>query len=196
MSKYKNPSDIKNHSQIKLYENKIGFNEYNAVSDWHKIMPKIYLGNMGSAKDKQFFKNKNIKAVLNVTNTVPNYFNSNDIEYMRIPVEDSLKVYDYNKMYQFLQIAADFIYKHAILQKEAILIQCVAGRQRSAICIAAFLVKYKNMTPYEACKFIMERRHESFHFGLSLNFEQSLNEFYKDIKKCEFKYREPKFTPY
>jgi protein-tyrosine phosphatase len=156
-------------------------------------MSKIYLGTIYASEDPDFFKNRNIKAVLNCSNDIPHSFKSKDIEYMRIPVEDSLKIYDYNKMYHFLNIAADFIYKHAVLQKQAILIQCFAGKQRSAISVAAFLVKYHNMTPYEACKYIMEKRPEAFHFGLSLNFEQSLQEFYKDIKKCPFKSRQPKF---
>lgn len=189
------PADIRKHSPIKNYEKLKGFDEDKPVSNVNKIMSKIYLGNIEAAKDSSFFKTKNIQAVLNCSNDIPNYFKSKDIEYMRIPVEDSLKVYDYNKMYHFLPMAADFIYKHAVLQKEAVFVQCAQGRQRSSICIAAFLVKYHNMTPYEACKYIMKKRPEAFHFGLSLNFEQTLEEFYKDIKKCPFKVRQPKFKP-
>jgi protein-tyrosine phosphatase len=187
------PADIRKHSPIKNYEKLKGFDEDKPVSNYSKIMSKIYLGTIYASEDPDFFKNRNIKAVLNCSNDIPHSFKSKDIEYMRIPVEDSLKIYDYNKMYHFLNIAADFIYKHAVLQKQAILIQCFAGKQRSAISVAAFLVKYHNMTPYEACKYIMEKRPEAFHFGLSLNFEQSLQEFYKDIKKCPFKSRQPKF---
>ena len=67
------------------------------------------------------------------------------------------------------------------------------GRQRSAACVAAFLMMYENLTPYEACLYITKKRVEAFHFNLSLNFEQSLEEFYKDIKKCPKKIRQPKF---
>jgi len=67
------------------------------------------------------------------------------------------------------------------------------GRQRSAACLAAYLIKYHNLTPYEACLYLTKKRIECFHFNLSLNFEQSLEEFYKDIKKCPLKIRQPKF---
>lgn len=187
------PRNIYKQSPIKNYEKLKGFNEYAPLKDYDKIMSRIYLGNMESANDSEFFKNKNITAVLNCTNDVPNYFKKSDIEYMRIPVEDSLKVYDYNRMYNFIHMAADFIYKHVVLQSKNILVHCVQGRQRSAICVAAFLVKYHNKTPYEACSIILKKRPEAFHFGHSLNFEQTLEEYYKDIQRCDFKPRQPKF---
>ena len=90
-------------------------------------MSKIYLGNIDASKDKDFFKDKKIKAVLNCSKDIANTFkNNDDIEYMRIPVDDSLKIVDYNKMYHYLPVAVEFIYKHAILQKNSILIHCYA----------------------------------------------------------------------
>ena len=63
---------------------------------------------------------------------------------MRIPVDDSLKQKDFDLMYQFMPAAVEFIHKHSNVQKGNILIHCYAGRQRSAICLAAFMVsKYK-----------------------------------------------------
>jgi len=188
-------SEIKHHSPMKNghFKHSKNFNEDEPVTSYNKIMSKIYLGNIEASKDKDFFKDKNIKAVLNCSKDIPNTFKNSDVEYMRIPVDDSLKVVDYNKMYHYLPAAVEFIYKHAVLQKQSILIHCYAGRQRSAICIAAFLVAYHNLTPYEACLYITKKRIEAFHFNLSLNFEQSLEEFYKDIKKCPKKIRQPKF---
>jgi protein-tyrosine phosphatase len=188
-------SEIKHHSPIKNghFKHSKNFNEDEPVTSYNKIMSKIYLGNIDASKDKDFFKDKNIKAVLNCSKDIPNTFKNSDVEYMRIPVDDSLKVVDYNKMYHYLPMAADFIYKHAVLQKQPIFVHCYAGRQRSCATIAAFLMKYHNLTPYEACLFITKKRIEAFHFNLSLNFEQSLDEFYKDIKKCPKKIRQPKF---
>jgi hypothetical protein len=39
------------------------------------------------------------------------------------------------------------------------------------------------MTPGDACKFIMDKRPEAFHFGLSLNFEDTLKKYHKDLQK-------------
>jgi protein-tyrosine phosphatase len=152
----------------------------------NKIMDRIYLGNFQAAKDREFFKTKKIKAVLNCTKEkdVPNHFaHKKDIEYMRIPVEDSLKEKDFDLMYQFMPVIVEFIHKHADIQKHNILINCVAGRERSCIAVAAYLVAKKGMTPHDACKLVLDKRPEAFWFGKSLNFDVSLKRFYKDIKK-------------
>lgn len=153
------------------------------LAKYNKVMDRIFLGNFQSAKDRAFFKDKKIKAVLNCTKDLPNYFAHNkDIEYMRIPVEDSLKDKDYKLMFEYMPVIVEFINKHVNLQKHNILIHCWAGRQRSAISIAAFLVAKYKMTPHDACKFIMEKRPEAFHFGKSLNFDQALNKYHRTLK--------------
>jgi protein-tyrosine phosphatase len=155
------------------------------VAKYNKIMSKLYLGNFQSAKDKIFFKDSKIKAVLNCSKDIPNSFAIHkDIEYMRIPVDDSLKSVDFEKMYNFLPAAVEFIHKHVDLQKQNLLVHCWAGRQRSAACVAGYLIAYHDMTPHEACRYISERRIEAFHFQKSLNFDQALEAFYKDLKKC------------
>jgi len=169
-------SPIKNGLKVK--------NEDRPLEKYTKILPKLYLGNFQAAKDPDFFKDKKIKAVLNCTKDIPNHFAcKKDIEYMRIPVDDSLKETDIKKMYNFLPVIVEFIHKHIALQGNNIFVHCYAGRQRSAISVSAYLVAKLGMTPAEACKFVMDKRKEAFHFGLSLNFEDSLNKYYKDLQK-------------
>jgi protein-tyrosine phosphatase len=171
-------SPIKNGLKIK--------NEDKPLEPYTKIISKLYLGNYQAAKDPEFFKEKKIKAVLNCTKDIPNHFAcKKDIEYMRIPVDDSLRETDFKKMYEFFPVIVEFIHKHIVLQKHNILIHCYAGRQRSAISVAAYLVSKMGMTPADACKYIMDKRKEAFHFGLSLNFEDSLNKYYKDLQKSK-----------
>ena len=121
-------SNIRHFSPIKngQFKHNKNFNEDEPVTSYNKIMSKIYLGNIEASKDKQFFKDNKIKAVLNCSKDIPNTFSDMDVEYMRIPVDDSLKVVDYNKMYHFLPAAVEFIYKHAVLQKNSILVHCYA----------------------------------------------------------------------
>jgi protein-tyrosine phosphatase len=171
-------SPIKKGLQIK--------DEDKPLEKYNKIIPKLYLGNYQAAKDADFFKDKKITAVLNCTKDIPNYFASKkNIEYMRIPVDDSLRETDFKKMYQFFPAIVQFIYKHIVLQGGNILVHCYAGRQRSCISVAVYLLEKMGMTPAEACKFIMDKRPEAFHFGLSLNFEDSLNKYYKDLQKIK-----------
>lgn len=171
-------SPVKKGIQIK--------DDHEPFSKVDKIMKNLYLGNFQAAKDKNFFKSKKIKAVLNCTKSVdiPNHFaNNKDIEYMRIPVDDSLKEKDFSLMLLYMPSIVEFIHKHVTLQKHNILVHCYAGKQRSAISVAAYLVAKHNMTPHEACKLIIEKRPEAFHYGQSLNFDQALKKFYKNICK-------------
>jgi protein-tyrosine phosphatase len=171
-------SPIKNGLKIK--------DEDKPLEPYTKIISKLYLGNYQAAKDPVFFKEKKIRAVLNCTKDIPNHFAcKKDIEYMRIPVDDSLRETDFKKMYEFFPVIVEFIHKHVVLQKQNILVHCYAGRQRSAISVAAYLVAKMGMTPADACKYIMDKRKEAFHFGLSLNFEDSLNKYYKDLQKSK-----------
>jgi protein-tyrosine phosphatase len=155
------------------------------LAKYNKIIDRVYLGNFQSAKDKKFFKDKKIKAVLNCSKDIPNHFACDKtIEYMRIPVDDSLKQKDYDLMFEFMPCIVQFIHKHAVIQKNNILIHCWAGRQRSSISVAVYLVDKYGLTPHQACKTVLDKRPESFHFGKSLNFDQALNKYYrKYIKK-------------
>lgn len=150
------------------------------VVKYTKIIPRLYLGNIESAEDSKFIKDKKIKAVLNCSKAhdIPNHFADKGIEYLRIPVDDSLKDRDFEKMSHLLPLAVEFINKHINIEKNNLLVHCWAGRQRSAISVAAYLVKYHGMTPKEAVTFIQKKRDEAFHFGESINFDQTLNKYY------------------
>lgn len=173
---------IRRHSPIKA-----GLriaDEDRPLAKYNKIMDKVFVGNFQAAKDRDFFKEKRIRAVLNCTRDIPNHFaHDRNIEYMRIPVEDSLKDKDYDLMYQYMPSIVEFINKHVNIQKNNILVHCWAGRQRSAIAAACFMVSKFNMTPKEACKMVMDKRPEAFHFGKSLNFDQALNKYHRTYKK-------------
>jgi protein-tyrosine phosphatase len=180
------PADyLRKHSPIK--KGLVIKSEDKPLEKYNKILNHLYLGNYQAAKDREFFKTKKIKAVLNCSKEdIPNHFCSDkNIEYLRIPVDDSLKEVDFKKMYEYMPLIVQFIYKHVVLQKNNILVHCYAGRQRSGIAVAAFLIAKHNFNPAEACKYIMDKRVEAFHYGLSLNFEDSLNKYYKDIKNCK-----------
>lgn len=170
------------HSPIK--KGAVIKNEDKALAKYDKITSRIYLGNIQAAKDKNFITDNKIQAVLNCTKDIPNYFaHVRDIEYLRIPVDDSLKEKDFELMYQYMSLIVEFIDKHVNKQKHNILVHCYAGRQRSAIAVCAYLVAKHKMTPHEACKYVLDRRQEAFHHGLSLNFDKSLLKFYKDLEK-------------
>jgi atypical dual specificity phosphatase len=153
------------------------------VEDVSKIMPKVFLGNYKAAKDQEFFDKNNIKAVLNCTKELPNTFScaNSSLEYMRIPIDDSLREVDFNKFYEFLPVITQFIHKHVDLQKNNILIHCHAGRARSCGALVGYLMEFRKMTPQDACELLLKKRNEAFFYGESVNFEKPLMKYYKKI---------------
>ena len=98
------------------------------LEKYNKILDHLYLGNYQAAKDKEFFKKKKIRAVLNCSKEdISNHFCSDKkVEYLRIPVDDSLKEVDFKKMHNYMPLIVEFIYKHVVLEKNNILVHCYA----------------------------------------------------------------------
>jgi|APCry1669192647_1035423.scaffolds.fasta_scaffold16215_1 protein-tyrosine phosphatase len=161
--------------------------EDEAYEDYNKIMPRLYLGNKQAAKNKDFINENGIKAILNCSKEkdIPNYFCESNIEYMRVPVDDSLKQKDFDKMFLLMPSIVEFIHKHVDILKQPLFVHCYAGRQRSVCSIVCYLMAKHNMTPSEACKFVLNKRKEAFHYGLSVNFDQTINKYYKELQKCK-----------
>ena len=165
---------VKLGKQLKIDESK--------YDDSNKITPKIIVGNYRSAKSKAFFEKNKIKAVLNCTKDLPNSFRcKSDIEYLRIPVDDSLKDIDIKKMYDFLPMITQFIYKHADIQKNNILVHCVEGSQRSVTAVVCYLMETRSLDPYAASSLVLKKRHKAFHHGYNANFEKAILSYHKKL---------------
>jgi protein-tyrosine phosphatase len=170
-------------SRINKYAKSIRVNE-DKYDDINRIAPKIFIGNYHAARDKNVFDKYNIKAVLNCTKDLPNSFrNRSDIEYMRIPIDDSLKESDIVKLTEYFPVITRFIEKHANIQKHAILVHCVEGSQRSCASVVAYLMEMYGMDPYKACATVLSKRNKAFHHGNNVNFEKSINRYYKSLQK-------------
>lgn len=154
------------------------------MSNYSAITNRIFIGNSRAANDKEFFKKYNIKAVLNCTKDVPNYFrNVSDIEYSRIPVDDSLKKQDFDLMENHLPFAVEYIHKHVDIQKHNILVHCWAGKQRSVITVLAYLMIINKKSKNTGISMITNKRPEAFHHGI--NFETSLQNMIEKRNVCK-----------
>lgn len=151
--------------------------------NYNEIIPNLYLGNINSANDLSFIKNKKIKVIINCSNHIPNFFESKkeqlQLEYYRIPVDDSLLNEDIQKMKELLPEYVNIINK-SLLENKPVLVHCHAGRQRSACLIAAYLIYKYKYTIDEAYKFILSKREEAFHYGKSFNFHKALLNYQKN----------------
>jgi protein-tyrosine phosphatase len=142
-----------------------------------KILPNLYLGDTDTARDPDFFKKYRIKAVLNCTKDIPFYFEN--IEYARVPIDDSLELKDINKFTKYIDFIVEFIHKSVDIDKKPILCHCYQGIQRSAAAVLLYLIKYRNMSYKDAKKFILDRRPEAFHDGNYVNFKKSIKDHFK-----------------
>jgi protein-tyrosine phosphatase len=166
-----------------------------------EIIPGLWLGNYKAAIDKEFLKNNNINFVLNCTPNMPLYnqiytpSELNNVETYRIPVNDSLLERDFILMEKYFKIVIPLLLKKYTLEKRRILIHCHAGKQRSAIVVAALLkvLLDHNYIEIDAIpktethseqfnyiyKFLLSKRSQVFTYGLRINFEPTYRRFFR-----------------
>jgi|FrelakmetLWP11LW_1041352.scaffolds.fasta_scaffold00058_22 hypothetical protein len=179
-----------------------------------EIIPGLWLGNYQSAIDIDFLKKNDINFILNCTSNT-SFFNEihskkslsklQDIEIYRIPVNDSLLERDFILMEKYLKIILPMLVKKYI-DKKNILIHCQAGKQRSAIVVAALLKQLldknhisidsngcfkgpsqvpplpKNISKEKQYKliydYLLSKRSQVFTYGLRINFDPTYRRFF------------------
>ena len=156
-----------------------------------EVIPGLFLGNEYSALNKSFFDKNGIQFVINFTPDVPNKFKSKGVEYLRVKIDDSLLPQDIARMTKDLPDIVRFLNKKHKIEKKKVLVHCHAGMQRSAIVVAAYLMKLGNLKPMEAIRAVIKKRPIAFLNGQSLNFERSLRVYYTDYIKPKEKKKSP-----
>lgn len=140
----------------------------------HKIIDNVWVGNEASAMSEKFIRDNNIQVIINCTKDVPMKFSG--ITYFQIPIDDSLKEEDIDKMTRILPIVVEFI-KRSVETKKNILVHCYQGAQRSAGVVTAYIMNKYNKTPREAVAIVLKRRPPAFHDGNHVNFDKSLVQY-------------------
>lgn len=166
---------------------------YNGTSV-NEIIPNLWLGNYKTARDINFLKENKINLILNCTPDISfideKIIEELKIETYRIPVNDSLLEKDIILMEDYLKIFIPLLFNKYIVEKKNILIHCHAGKQRSAIVVAALLkvlidkqlIKLTNHTNNQFTSiynYLLEKRPQVFTYGLRVNFEKSYKRFFK-----------------
>jgi len=141
-----------------------------------EIIPNLWLGNIKSAQNNNFFEKYNIQIVINCSKDIP--FFSNYTTNIRISINDNLEDSEIDKMYTYLNNSSNLINKNLLLNN-GVLVHCFAGKQRSACIIAAYLIKYCNMSLKDSIQAIKSKR--LICFTPQINFLKSLKKYYQDI---------------
>ena len=152
----------------------------------HKIIDDgkfiLFLGDADASECKEFIENNNIKAIVNCTPDLPCVFKGK-VEYLRLPIEDSLKDVDIKKMIKMLPDALKFINNHH-KKGNNVFVHCVAGMQRSVTVVTAYLCHQYHIPLTESVNYILQKRPQAFHHGKHLNFYESLI-YYKKVPQSQ-----------
>jgi hypothetical protein len=138
-----------------------------------EILPGIFVGDELIARDREFFRNNNIVRVVNCTKTVPFYF-PQQIQYFRIPVNDSVNELDNRIMATYLWPAIMFIMEIQPSKKRGVLIHCQMGISRSCTVAVGVLRYCCNPTVEASVESLLEKRKISFFGGRHVNFSKAL----------------------
>ena len=116
-------------------------------------------------------------AIVNCTKDLP--FVSDRNPCFRVPVKDSCQDKDNEEMYSLLDAATKFIDDH-IHAGRMVLVHCRQAIQRSPAVIAAYLIKYNDMSLSEAKAFIKNKRPKAFF--TEANFDKCLKKWEASCK--------------
>jgi len=143
-----------------------------------EIVPGMWLGNRNAALDPHWLEQKGIKCVFNCTKDIP-FVTAIQRKY-RVPIDDNLEPVEIRNLELW---SYEVVFK--IIQEyktgQPMLVHCAAGMQRSAACVALFLIASRNMTPDQAIAYIRERREIAFQ--PSANFLKSIEGFYNSYQR-------------
>lgn len=151
--------------------------QVNLEATAQEILPGLWIGNQEASQNIKFLKSKKITCIINCTETLPFPEDKNVSLKIRVPVRDNLQKDQIKKLYSILNSTINKIYTN--IPDHNILVHCHAGRQRSATVLAAYLMKFGNLTKKEAIEILRSKRQT---VGMPrINFEPALDQFEVDL---------------
>jgi protein-tyrosine phosphatase len=119
-----------------------------------EVLPSLYLGNAMDAADGELLTSANIRYILNLTKTCPNYFLTDpDYKYKQIKIEDSCR----EDIKSIVEEAIQFI-DLAKANNSAVLIHCQGGVSRSPTVTIAYIMHLNGLSLSDAYEFVKTRR--------------------------------------
>ncbi len=118
----------------------------------NQIVDNLWLGSLESSCNRQALQERGIETVICAILGASAMFPF-DFKYERAKLRD---VEDENIIDEFDKLLP--IIHTELLNNRAVICHCIAGRSRSASIVAAYLIRYHNMTTEDSLKFIKNKR--------------------------------------
>ena len=137
-----------------------------------EIIENLWLGAVSSSCNREMLHENGIEtvvsAILGSSAAYPFDFNYERSKLRDVEDEDIKK-----EFYRLLPIIHS-----ELINNKGVLVHCIFGRSRSASIVAAYLIKYKNMTTEEAIRFIKNKRSQ---VSPNKSYIRQLKEFEEEI---------------
>jgi atypical dual specificity phosphatase len=136
--------------------------EYLGMRTWYtRIDDHCILGALPMKHNyKHIVYKENVKAVLTMNEdhelaySIPkSEWNTLNVNYMQMPITDYVGVASLDQIKQ----CVDFIYKHKEMN-QCVYVHCKAGRYRSALIVACYLIRDQRLQPFEVINRLKELR--------------------------------------
>jgi protein-tyrosine phosphatase len=118
-----------------------------------EILPNLFLGNIGAAKNKKLLLQHNIKYIVRVLN-IKDHIYEGEYMYHIVEIED----HDEVNLIQHFDNAVAFIQEKMNLNDGNVFIHCAQGKSRSPSVVIAYLMKQRDMTLKEALSHVQKCR--------------------------------------
>lgn len=113
------------------------------------VQPGLYLSGIGPTRNHKRLLNLNVVAVVSVALEADPKHQAPGITYLHIPIIDEPNV----PIGDHFASTTEFIHRHRETGG-GVLVHCMAGMSRSVSMVAAYLVRYQQMSLYDAIKVI------------------------------------------
>jgi len=163
------------YNTINLARTKKTVNILNIITntdDHNLIIPKLYLGNINSSTNIEFFKKCKIEAIVNCTENEPFHEYFKDRPKFRLNVNDSREPENIERFKREIIRTMDFI-DNCIEQEQAVYVHCYYGLMRSATVVACYIIRKYGLTKEASISIV--REHRPYALTSIYNFDEILD---------------------